>query len=212
MEEKTKYTPALEEVSYIGQYPNLLEFEKPWEKCIQVGQGNGEISLEGKPLQSEGFSKCSGLILRNKSNLESALFHIAEFDLDYKQTPVVAQIMENYINNLSLDVSEKEILLSSARVICKYSYPKTMKRETFQSRMEELNSSGIMQARFLYGDVSREIGRRIVDSLLSYLGFKLIEDIKVNTGQYHWAAVYYPKESKILIDRRKDKKILSYSF
>lgn len=69
------------QVSYTGQYPDMIEFAKPWECCIQVGQGSGKLSLDRKPLQSEGFSKCSGLILKNGANLESALFHVDDFDL-----------------------------------------------------------------------------------------------------------------------------------
>jgi len=213
MEGKLIYTPAFEEVSYANQYPDLIEFEKPWEKpCIQVGQGFGKISSEGYPLQSEGFTKCSALILRNKSTLESALFHIDEWNLNERQTPIVNQFMINYLNQCNIDSSEKEILFSTLESITRYEYPKLMKREEFKSLMEKLNSNGIIQACFVYGENSRETGVSISESLLNYLGIQRLDDIKVETGNYSWATVYYPKESKILIDRRKDKKVLSYSF
>lgn len=212
MEAKLSYTPALEEVSYINQYPNLIEFEKPWENCIQVGQGNGKLSLECTSLQSEGFSKCSALILRNLLNSNSALFHIDEWDLNERQTPIVNQFMINYLDLLNIASFKKENLLSAMKSITQYEYPKIMKREEFQSIMKTLNSEGQIQARFVYGDNSRETGNVINDSLLGYLGIKRLDDIKVETGNYHWAIVYRPKESQILIDRRKDKKVLSYYF
>lgn len=76
----------------------MIEFQKPWEGCIQVGQGLGKLSLDGKPLQSDGFSKCSGLVLRNGNTQESALFHVDDFDLGIWQTPVIREFITNSVS------------------------------------------------------------------------------------------------------------------
>ena len=64
-----KYTECTSRTPYTGQYPNMIEFSKPWTSCIQVGQRYGAIS-NTKPLQSEGFSQCTALILKNNQSLE----------------------------------------------------------------------------------------------------------------------------------------------
>lgn len=212
MPNKIIYTPALQEVSYTEQYPDMMEFTNPWENCEQVGQGGAKVSLEGKPLQSDGFGRCFGLILRNQSNLESALFHVDDTDLTHEQTPAVDKLMRSYVSSLEFDGSEKEVLLAVITDITKYEYPTAMKREQFQSRMEELNAGGIIQARFVIGDASRDVRGRIVGSLLGYLGVKVVDNLRVNTGEYHWGMVYKPKEAVVLVNARKQKKVLSYTF
>lgn len=203
------YSHYISEVSYTGQYPDMPEFKTPWINCIQVSQGRGRISRD-KTLQSEGFGKCAGLIVRNRSTLESALFHLDDIDLTYMQTPSIKQLMNNYIKSLApLDM---DVLIPAMRDITGYNYPGSMKREDFQSRMEELNSDNTIQARFVRGDVSRDLRNRITDSLLGYLGIKVLDDITVNTGQIHWAMIYKPKESIIMIDARKQDKVLTYEF
>lgn len=209
------YTPYESETSYKEQYPDMVEFEKPWETSVQVSQGHGKISKDSKPLQSEGFGQCFGLILRNQSNLESALFHIDDIDLTYKQTPIVNELMRNYVVGLNIDPTEKEILLTIIDDITEYKCPENygrMKREAFQSRMEELNSNRIIQARFVRGDCSRDMKSRVVRSLLGYLGIAVVDDLTVNTGEYHWAIVYKPNESRIYIDARNQKKLLRFTF
>ncbi len=198
--------------SYRGQYPGMPEFEKPWEFCIQVGQGRGKLSLDKKPLQSEGFSKCSGLVLKNETSGASALFHIDDFDLRGEQTPVIQDFIANYIESLDMNPEKKSSLLLAARDVAKYMYPKTMRREVFQQRMEELNRDGVLKAQYVAGSDSRNIKDRIMRSLLSYLGIKAVNDIVVDTGEHHWALVYKPKEAQVLVDVRRDKKVLVYDF
>ena len=199
-------------VSYTGQYPDMIEFQKPWESCIQVGQGSGKLSSDRKPLQSEGFSKCSGLILKNEETLESGLFHIDDLGLGERQTPVVREFIINYINSLDIDQKEKDSLLSAASDIAKYNYPKAMRREQFQKRMEELNSNGVLKAQYIAGSDSRKIKDRIVGSLLGYLGVRVADDILVDTGDSHWALVYKPNEAQVLVDARSQNKVFIYSF
>lgn len=70
---------------YQGDYPQIPEFEKPWETCIQFGQGNAQISKEGVPIQSEGFSKCAALIIQNLDTSEVYGAHIDDWRLNDKQ-------------------------------------------------------------------------------------------------------------------------------
>lgn len=212
---KQKYTPHESETSYTGQYPNMSEFEKPWEGCIQVGQGNGKISLDEKPLESEGFSNCVGLILRNKNSLEGALFHIDDIDLscDYyhHQTEVVEHLVKNYLKEKGL--SNRERLFSALHDVCGYWYPKAMKREKFQEIMEELNKDKIIQARFVGGNSSRTwIKSRIKDSLFGFLGIPIKNDILVDTGIYPWDLLYKPNEEGIYVNSIKQKKVLAFKF
>lgn len=199
-------------VSYTGEYPKMPEFERPWEVCMQVGQGSGKLSLDRRPLQSEGFSKCSGLILKNESTLESALFHIDDIDLGVEQTPVVRQFITDYINSLDLDQKVKTSLLSAASDLTKRLYPKAMKREELQKIMEELNRDGVLKAQYIVGSNSGRSKDRIVGSLLGYLGVGLVDDISVDTGNAHWAVVYKPNDQEIFVDARSQKKVFIYSF
>ncbi len=63
------------EISYIGDYPDMPEFSTPWEvKAVQVGQGSSGRSLNGEALESEGFSKCSALIIKNSEHKRICTF------------------------------------------------------------------------------------------------------------------------------------------
>jgi hypothetical protein len=64
-----------EGTGYTDQYPNIPEFQKPWEYCIIVGQGYGEISAS-KPLISEGFGYCSAVIIISLETNASLLLHL----------------------------------------------------------------------------------------------------------------------------------------
>lgn len=79
------YTQPDNAIRYSGQYPHIPELEKPWELTEQVGQGRGKVSAFGKPLQSEGFSKCNALIIQDTEGDSAALFHVEEFDLTRQQ-------------------------------------------------------------------------------------------------------------------------------
>jgi hypothetical protein len=61
---------------YSGEYPDIPEFQKPWElrELRRVGQGGGEVT-QGEPLISEGFSFCKAGILYDTRYETSALFH-----------------------------------------------------------------------------------------------------------------------------------------
>lgn len=208
----TEYTPHISEVPYTAQYPDMPEFEKPWEGCIQVGQGQGALSSDKKPLQSEGFAKCAGLILRNESTLEAALFHIDDFGLNGKQTKVVESFMRDYFVSLGLDPQKEEGLYSALSDICKYYAPR-MGREEFQRRMEELNKEGIIKACFVGGTISVLFVRHnITRDLFGFLGIKILDDIKADTAEAHWALVYKPEENVIYFDSRSQSKVLSFNF
>ena len=210
-----EYTPYESEVIYSGQYPDMIEFTNLCETSIQVEQGQGKISKYGEPLQSRGFSKCFGLIIRNQLNLESALFHVDDIDLTHTHTPVVGELLRKYVDSLNIDSFERKSLFDAMDEIIHYGLPEFdggMKRKEFQSRMEELNENGIIQARIIRGDNSHDVKNRIVGSLLGYLGIPVVEDLIVNTGRKHWAVVYKPNESKIYIDVRDQKKLLKFNF
>ena len=86
---------ASEGIFYEGKYPDMVEFEKPWESCVQVNQRFGAISMDGRALQSEGFSKCYALILRSVNTFESALFHVSDIDLTPEQIMVLQKLSKS---------------------------------------------------------------------------------------------------------------------
>lgn len=111
-----------------------------------------------------------------------------------------------------MNCEAKNSLLLASLDVAKYMYPKTMSREQFQKRMEELNRDGVLKAQYVAGSDSRDIKDRIMRSLLSYLGIKAVGDIIADTGDVHWALVYRPKEEQVLVDVRSQKKVFIYSF
>lgn len=207
-----KYAPSESEISYAGQYPDMIEFAKPWESTIQVSQGAGKISNNGQTLQSEGFSRCFGVIMKNSKTLESALFHVDDIDMTYRQTPIVKELFVTHINASNINKEEKEELLVALEYINNYWCPPNMKREDFQKKMEKLNSDKIIQAKFILGDDSRDVKFRIVDSLFGFLGVDVKEDLRVETGRLHWDVIYKPNESEIYVNARNKKKVLKFSF
>ena len=168
--------------------------------------------MDKKPLQSEGFSKCSALILKNEDTLQSALFHIDDIGLKYQQRTVLEEFMINYIDKLAIDQQVKSFLLSTASDIANYLSPKAMKRKDFQIRMEELNSNGVLKAQYIVGSESRNLKDRIVGELLGYLGLIVEDDILVNTGGSHWSLVYKPNEAQVFVDARSQNKVFIYNF
>lgn len=208
----TEYTPYISDVAYTGQYPDMPEFEKPWEGCIQVGQGNGRISSDKRPLQSEGFAKCAGLILKSESNLEAALFHIDELGLNHRQTEVVESFMRDYFASIGLDPKNEAELYSALSDVCRYYIPK-MGREQFQKRMEELNREGTIKARFVGGTISRLFVRdNITRDLFGFLGIQILDDIIVDTSELHWALVYRPEEKRVYVNSKSQNKVLLFNF
>jgi hypothetical protein len=204
------------ELSYAGQYPDMTEFEKPWESAIRVNQGSGDVSYDGTPLQSEGFSKCIALLLRNETNLDSAMFHIDDLDLggwDGSQIKVMREYMNRYISSFDMPRKEKEDILVANHDVTTYSYPRSMSRETFKKKMEELNSDTEIKAAFVVGTNGRGfVADRVRGSLLNYLGIDAGDNINVDTGHFHWANVYKPNESNIYVQSKSLEKVLIFRF
>ncbi|MFA6461237.1 MAG: hypothetical protein WCV90_03135 [Candidatus Woesearchaeota archaeon] len=217
---KEIYTSALSEVSYTEQNPEIMDFWKQEVGHLYVHQGHGGISDGKMILDSEGFSKCSALLIKNSQTLESALFHIDEWNLNYDQTPVVRQLVHHYLDSLDLDAKEKASLLELSSAATRYwnlenfgdrDY-KYVEREAFKARMEELNHDATIRACYVRGDLSRNLKSMVVGELLSYLGISVTEEILVKTKEYRWGIAYKPQESVILVDARVQKKVLSFKF
>lgn len=203
-----KYTTPELEVFYTGYYPDMIEFYKPRETALSVRQGRGSLSKNGKPLQSEGFGTCLGLLLRNRLTLESVLFHIDDIDLNNLQTGLINELMRDYLISLNIEPVEKKNLLAVMEEVTSYERPGKngrIGRKDFQSRMEELNSREIIQARFIRGDESMNMGKRIVRKLFRFLGVGVLDDLTVRTGWLPWGLVYNPVESNIYFDLRREK-------
>jgi hypothetical protein len=154
----TNYTFPESEAVYCGDYPNMAEFHKPWESCIEVLRADGKFS-NGKPIISEGFAECFGLILRNRSNTDSVLFHFDNPRLNRKQCSAVEDFMRSYLNSLHIKETERKELISAMEHIVGYENPpgnSRLDREGFRARMKQLNNEKIIQAKFAYGDCSHD--------------------------------------------------------
>jgi len=190
------HTSPVAKVSYESQYPDWAEFGLSSEGSMYVSQGNGRISTDGECLRSDGFAKCCALLIKNSESLDSALFHIDDISLTYRQAPLAGQLVKNYVARLDLDPEEKERLSELVMAAGRYwhsdrrhdSYS-TDERAYLKDKMTELNLDGVVKACFVRGDVSRDIKDRVIDELLSYFGIETVEEILVNTGEFHWGKV-----------------------
>ncbi|MBS3094288.1 hypothetical protein J4474_01350 [Candidatus Pacearchaeota archaeon] len=214
------FTPHKAEFSYRTQYPNWADFGIPSGSSIYVNQGRGNISSDGKPLRSDGFGQCSALILKNTQTLESALFHLDNIDVEDKQTPIVEQLMHNYIKSFNLSKKKRERLLELASAASRYwcsgfrneRFYSGRERNFLKTRMAELNEDKKIKACFVNGNRSYDRKKRIVGDFLIYFGLNNPKNIFVDTGDYHWDIAYKPDESTILVNSRKQKKVLSFDF
>lgn len=105
---RKKYTKPIAEHKYEDQYP--AEFPSWDEENLYVHQNCADITTDGRPLRSDGFSKCSGLVLRNRQNLDSVLCHMQEWDLNWEQTPVVARLLKRFVEASNIKLTEKDSL------------------------------------------------------------------------------------------------------
>jgi hypothetical protein len=209
------YTSPESEIPYTGIYPNMDEFRRPFETGIEVGEGKGGISKDGKPLISQGFGECSALILRNHSNLESALFHNNHHRLNREQIPVIEELMKDFLYSLNISSVERDELVTCMEDIVHYADPKNhgvMSRQDFQVRMEELNNEGSIQARHVYGDNSIKKKNTTIGRLLCFLGVDVMDDLIVNPGEASFGVAYRPNESRIYVDLPEQKKALKFHF
>jgi hypothetical protein len=192
----------------------LYEFNKLWETGIYVETGGGSISRKGISLCSGTFSQCTGLILMNRANLESALFHINDLDINEDQGEIVNEFITDYINGLDLKTHEKKIICSAVNYVTKFDnsgqYGFIGERE-LKDKMQKLNQDGIIQAKFIYGDASSSRTRdRTVKFLLDSLGVKIDKDIPVRARW--WEMIYHPNDSKIYVRQTHSDKILESIF
>jgi hypothetical protein len=215
------YTPHITEISSGGQHSNWPSSGISHGSYIFVGQGEGCLSSDGKPLKSEGFYTCSALIIKNTKSLESALFHLDNYRFNYKQTSVVEILVMNFLASLDLDSAEKDSLADLVSAATHYWNKRKFtggkynlaEREAFKSRMAELNNDGTIRACFILGDSSnRNIGYIVRKEFLDDLDIGVEKEIFISTGDSHWGTVYRPHDSTVLINLREQKKVLSYSF
>lgn len=220
MTEKAAHTTPNTSVSYRTQYPDWSEFGLSPNGHIYVAQGTGGISSDGKPIHSDGFAQCSGLIIKNVQTLESALSHIDDIGLKFEQTAVVGTLVRNYVASLKLSDEEQAELSELVTAATRYWNPMSFgdrdynseERQHLKDRMTKLNQDGLIKACFVRGDVSRDVKHRVIESLFDYLGINNVDEILVKTGQMHWDLAFKPEEATILVNARKQKKVLSYSF
>lgn len=62
-------------IAYLGEYPDLPEFQHPWQ-YPQVPSGEGKMSDEGGPLLSAAFTLCRPIILFSRDSAKTCLLHI----------------------------------------------------------------------------------------------------------------------------------------
>jgi len=208
------YTQPISEESFRGKCPPILEFSNPWEtSCIQVTQGNGEISKCGRIIQSAGFADCFGILLRNTNNLETALFHVDYTEFNREQRKVVGEFIELYLRKLNISSKEKKKLRFANAEVMRGLYPGNYGNLAgFQKRMEELNGNKTIQARFIYGTMSEDIKDRITESFFNFFGIHVKEDLVINSGNHYWSMLYKPKTDEILAYADSKNKLKTFKF
>jgi hypothetical protein len=197
---------------FAGQYPEMLEFQKPWESTVRVSQGFANPSYEGIPLWSDGFSKCVALILRDSSSLDSILFHISTLDMEYpEQTVPLREYMLHFLEKQDMPAEEKNEMKEAIPFICKYWPPENMTREEFTEKMALINADKIKGC-FIYGRYGRgSIRKSIENSMLNYFNIKNTE-IALDSGEQHWGLVYCPTTSRLFIALDNKRELAEYEF
>ncbi|MFA5987943.1 MAG: hypothetical protein WC797_04840, partial [Candidatus Paceibacterota bacterium] len=77
---------------FTGDFICIDQLRGEAEKGVYVHQGFAKITTDGTILESEGFSKCSALIIQKDDSQEAFLAHISEWDLNARQYPVLDQL------------------------------------------------------------------------------------------------------------------------
>jgi len=203
----------MSEINYVGDYPDMPEFSTPWEvKAVQVGQGSSGRSFNGEALESEGFSKCSALIIKNSGTNESALFHIDELDLGDRQVGTFRTVVDNFIEMSNVETTKKEQLKTAAGEVSRYLNPKNIRRDELAEELKKINQNKTLTAAYIVGNDGRDIQDRLEKSLLEYLGIPIVLKKVIDSGRMHWAIVYKPDVGKIYIDLRSKKKVAVLDF
>jgi hypothetical protein len=202
----------LKTTKYEQYYPPMAEFERPWDVCNTVPRGGAKISSDGIPLQSEKFTQCIALLVKDGKSGCCALFHIQELDLEWEQNSILHEFMSQYVNRTDIPEAKKSMTLKALDLVCHYDSPHNiMSREEFASVMGGLNDDGRLKARFAYGSIGRQTtSYRVYDSMLKYLGIRLDSDIYVDSER--WGIVYSPADSIIYVDSRGPKELIQYSW
>ncbi len=205
------YTKPEAEFSYTKQFPKMEELIPTWNKSKYVHQGCGGISSDKAPLYSEGFSRCSALILKDTTTLESTLFHIDNWQLSHRAEPTFEEFMRHSIYALTPDARQvKELLEKAKSVIYHQAQPAT--RTKFREDMETLNHQRTIKAQFVFGSESREVRDIVKRELLDYFAIDVLQDIFVDSGRQHWSVFYNPENSDLFVEARNQKKVLKFSF
>lgn len=92
-------------IDYEGQYPNIPEFQKPWENVVQVGQGRAAISTDRKSLETEGISSCHIGIIGGVGFGESVMVHfepLTRFEDFIQQQETISKLGEGSIRAILL--------------------------------------------------------------------------------------------------------------
>ncbi len=205
------YTKLKAEFLYIEQYPKMEELIPTWDESKYVHQGCGGISSDKAPLYSEGFSRCSALILKDTTTLESALFHIDNWRLSDRAEPTFEEFMRDSIYTLTPDPRQVKELLEKAKAII-YHQAQPATRTKFREDMDRLNRKKSIKAQFVFGSESRVVRDIVKRELLDYFAIDVLQDIFVDSGRHHWSVFYNPENSDLYVDSQSQKKVLKFSF
>lgn len=205
------YTKPDAEFPYEGLDPNINEFIPSWERRRYVNQGYGRISTDKAPLYSEGFSQCSALLLKDTTTLETALFHIDNWQLSDRAEVTFEEFMKHSIYALTQDQRQAEELCDRAKSLI-YQQADPAERLKFQEEMEKLNNSRRVKAQFIFGSQSRMVRNSVSRDVLTHFAINPNKDIFIESGQKHWHVFYNPENSDLFVDARSQKKVLKFRF
>ncbi len=207
------YTKPEAEFDYQEQYPDTLLSTQisSWDRRRYVNQSCGRISSDKAPLYSEGFSRCSALLLKDTTTLESALFHIDDWQLSDRAEVTFEQFMRHSISARTQDQREAEKLAERAKAVI-YHQAQPSTRTRFREEIGALNRERTIKAQFVFGSQSRIVRDIVKRELLDYFAIGPEEDIFVDSGRQRWSVFYNPENSSLYVDARSQKKVLKFSF
>ncbi len=84
-ENSNSLTEPMSSYPFPGEYDRIEQLRDNNEKGEYVSQGTAKISKDGGILDSEGFGKCSTLIIQNEGSSEAFLAHIDDWRMNDKQ-------------------------------------------------------------------------------------------------------------------------------
>lgn len=209
-EQDNKYSLLSAEIPFREEYRELGFIQELLKDPIYVSQSCAEISAD-KTLYSEGFSKCTAMILRDDAVTTGALFHIDNWFLSDYARAKLANFVNYHLSLLGLTNLDSQRFQASVNNIVRGDHPVGMSRDQFRKILVDLGLPQSLHARFIVGDNSRDMSDSMHEELLNPLAFTMKEKIKIHTDD-RFSLVYPKPYTEFFVPIPLQRKILKFGF